>query len=130
MIRYLLAFLGGAATATYLFLRSTVGRELVKDIAFKKTSELLYDEPRSSDFIVAEVNTHDETLQVLSAMENFLDHYGVFTVKDIKDALGMTTTFEDSKRGWTTTEGVIKFVKNYKSAGWYVRIKKAPQSLI
>jgi hypothetical protein len=130
VIRYILVFLGGAATAAWLFLRSTVGRELIKDLAFHKTKELLYDEPRPSDYIVAEVNTHDETLQVLSAMEDFLDHYGVFTLKDIKDALGMTTTFEDSKFGWTTTEGVIRFVKNYKSAGWYVRIKKAPQPLI
>ena len=74
------------------------------------------------------VDTHDETVKLLVALQEMVENYGRFSVADFKTALGIETNFQDSKYGWKTTEGVLYFTKN-GNGGWNVDTKVEPELL-
>lgn len=58
---------------------------------------------RSTDYVV---NTRQEALDVLDMLRENLDNYGLVTLADFFDLIGIETQYVDNNYGWTDLENV------------------------
>lgn len=69
------------------------------------------------------LDTHDETVQLLTTMQDMVDEFGQFTVADLKTACGRAISFDDHKYGWKSVEGVLYFDQRENTPGYIVTVK-------
>lgn len=62
------------------------------------------ERPRSRGYSFDDIvlDTRVEAEEVLSAMEDIRDQYGMVTVADLNDLVGVTGQYTDNKYGWTS----------------------------
>lgn len=47
------------------------------------------------------VGTREEGEKVIDTLKELLENYGVVSVADLKDLIGMPSTYRENRRGWT-----------------------------
>ena len=58
---------------------------------------------RAIDKIVLQTRTEAES--VIFGLKDMLSKYNIATVADLYDLIGLNSTFQDNKIGWTTLDG-------------------------
>lgn len=96
-------------------------------ISYKGRSEDRDYTPRMRSMIDIDdviFNSRAEALDVLSALRDDLDKYGMVSVMNFKEMIGLKTNFTEDKYGWYDLSACK--VTNYKG-GWIITLPKAKE---
>jgi len=97
------SFLAGFRLSSFIWKRGIdkmvdkVDEELDRD-SKKRCGYYHYDEPLLS--------TEEEAVEVLTALINLYNSYGIVSVADLYDLCGITNKFTDNQYGWNDLENV------------------------